>query len=70
MLRYAAQHFEMLRPFRWRLQRMAALARPQWGGPQNHILMVVDHLDRLAQSMLTAEEFERFKEPWMPKDQE
>jgi hypothetical protein len=49
---------------------MASLARPAWGGPKNHILMVVDHLDRLAESMLTPDEFERFKEPWMPKDQE
>ena len=69
-LRYAAQHFEAIQPMRWRLLRMAKLATPRWGGPQNQIENVVSHLDRLAESMLTPEEYANFVKPWIPTDQE
>lgn len=69
MLRYAPQHFESLRPYRWRLVRMCELTKPAYS--QEHVAAVaaLTALDRFAARMLDANQYARFIAPWFPEDQ-
>lgn len=68
MLRYAQQHFESLRPYRWRLERMLAAARPKWGPEYKALQAALTTLDRAAELILDPDEFEAFRAPWIASD--
>lgn len=68
MLRYAAQHFEALRPYRWRLERMRDACKPVFSFEYRRIAAALDALDRAASDHLTPEEYASFISPWIPPD--
>jgi len=68
MLRFATQHFESLRPYRWRLERMLAACRPKWGPDHKAIQAALTTLDRAAEMNLEPADFETFRSPWIPED--
>lgn len=68
MLRFAAQHFESLRPYRWRLERMRDACKPPYTREYTRIAAALEALDRAASDHLTAEEFAVFTSPWIPPD--
>jgi hypothetical protein len=68
MLRYARQHFEALKPYRWRLERMLKAARPKFGADYKAVQAALTTLDRAAEMNLSPEDFEAFREPWIPDD--
>lgn len=68
MLRFARQHFMMLQPFRWRLERMRDACKPPFSFEYKRIAAVLDALDRAASDHLTPEELAEFKAPWINPD--
>lgn len=68
MLRFARQHFESLRPYRWRLERMRDACKPVFSYEYKRIAAALDALDRAASDHLTPEEFQNFTAPWIPPD--
>lgn len=68
LLRFARQHFESLRPYRWRLERMLSATKPKFGADFKAIQAALQTLDRAAEMNLTPEEFADFREPWIPED--
>jgi len=68
MLRFARQHFEMLRPYRWRLERMRDACKPAFSFEYKLIAAALDALDRAASDHLTPEEYTEFISPWIPPD--
>lgn len=68
MLRFARQHFMMLQPFRWRLERMRDACKPVFSFEYKRIAAILDALDRAASDHLTPEELADFKAPWINPD--
>jgi hypothetical protein len=68
MLRYAPQHFESLRPYRWRLERMIKAARPVYEPEHKALVHALHVLDIAARVCLSPEDYHRLLEPWIPPD--
>ena len=68
MLRFARQHFESLRPYRWRLEKMRDACKPAFSFEYKRIAAALDALDRAASDHLTPEEYQEFIAPWIPPD--
>lgn len=68
MLRFAAQHFESLRPYRWRLMKMRDACKPAFNFEHKRLSAALDALDRAASDHLTPEQYAEFTSPWVPID--
>jgi len=68
MLRYKRQHFEALRPYKWRLERMRNAAKPPYEFEYRAIDKALAGLDFAARHMLSPEEYQAWCEPWIPLD--
>ena len=68
MLRFAAQHFESLRPYRWRLVKMRDACKPPFSFEYKRLAAALDALDRAASDHLTPEQYAEFTAPWIPPD--
>lgn len=68
MLRFARQHYESLRPYRWRLEKMRDACKPAYTPEYKRIDAIIRALDLSATDHLSPEELAEFVSPWIPPD--